>query len=372
MSLSNRKLPISPFQSQISSLCLFLCLFSGCSPVYLFRVALEEGKILWRRQPIEQLLERGDLNADTREKLKLVLAVREFARDKLKFKVGGSYASYSYVDGHAPSYVLMAVPKIELRPYTWWYLFVGRVPYKGFPSEASAKAEADTFASQGYDTDIQAAAAFSTLGWFDDPLLAHLLEYDKVTLAEIIFHELLHNTLFVKGAVDFNESFANYVGYHAAVLFFREQYGPTSQEYLRAVEVWDQEFEFAKFLAELVRNLKDLYARDIELEDKLRLREEIFSGNQMEWARRVGKQPRHRHRGFSRGAINNAVIAHYLLYSSHLDLFTSLQATMGYSLGTLVQAVAKQVDSAQDPFAAVQAFLAQNTSGTAHSSAKLQ
>jgi predicted aminopeptidase len=363
-------LQISNFKSRIWI--LWFCLLSGCSPIYLFRVALEEGKILWRRQPIEQLLAQGDLKAETREKLKLVLAVREFARDRLNFRVGGSYATYSYVDGRAPSYVLMAAPQSELNPYTWWYLFVGRVPYKGFPSEAAAKAEADSFVSQGYDTYVREAAAFSTLGWFDDPLLAHLLEYDKVTLAEIVFHELLHNTLFVKGAVDFNESFANYVGYHAAVLFFREQYGPSSEEYRRAVEVRDQEFEFARFLAALARNLKDLYARDLELEEKLRLREEIFSRAQMEWARQIENQPRHRHRGFSRETLNNAVIAHYLLYLNHLDLFASLQATMGYSLETLVKAVAKEVDSAQDPFAAVRALLARDAPGMVNSSAQLQ
>ena len=366
------RLPIAPVFSRVWTVCLFLFFLSGCSPIYLFRIALEEGKILWRRQPIDQLLAQGDLKGETREKLELVLAVREFARDQLNFKVGGSYATYSYVDGRAPSYVLMAAPQTELRPYTWWYLFVGQVPYKGFPSHASAKDEAASFASRGYDTYVREAAAFSTLGWFDDPLLAHLLEYDKVTLAEIIFHELLHNTLFVKGAVDFNESFANYVGYHAAVLFFREKYGPSSQEYLRALEVWNQEFEFAQFLGELAGKLDDLYAKDIDLEEKLHLRQEIFTQGQTDWARRIENQPEHRHRGFSGQPLNNAVIAHYLLYLSHLDLFASLQATMGYDLKTLVAAVAKKVDSAPEPFAAVRAILAGDASAMIHSSAQLQ
>ena len=368
----NSRLPISLVLFRGWSVCLFLFFLSGCSPIYLFRIALEEGKILWRRQPIDRLLAQSDLTAETREKLELVLAVREFARDQLDFKVGGSYATYSYVDGRAPSYVLMAAPQTELKPYTWWYLFVGRVPYKGFPSQASAQDEADGFASRGYDTYVREATAFSTLGWFDDPLLAHLLEYDKVTLAEIIFHELLHNTLFVKGAVDFNESFANYVGYHAAVLFFREKYGPSSQEYLRALEVWKQEFEFAQFLGELASKLNDLYAKDIDLDEKLRLRQEIFTQGQTDWARQIENQPRHRHRGFGRQALNNAVIAHYLLYLSHLDLFASLQATMGYDLKTLVAAVAKKVDSASEPFAAVRALLARDASGMIQSSVRLR
>ena len=125
---------------------------ASCSPLYILRAAYEESKILWRREPIEGLLQKPDLDPETRDKFKLVLEVREYARDTLKFRVKGSYASYSYVDRPVLSYVLTAAPKTELRPYTWWFLFVGRVPYKGFFSEEDAKAEAGRFQADGYDT----------------------------------------------------------------------------------------------------------------------------------------------------------------------------------------------------------------------------
>ncbi len=202
---------ISSLKPLLAICLLSALLFSGCSPAYILQAALEQGRILWRREPIESVLQRPELDPETKDKLRLVLAVREYARDTLKLNVGGSYASYSYVDRPVLSYVLTAAPKTDLAPYTWWFLFVGHVPYKGFFSEAAAKVEAESFHVQSYDTYIRAAPAFSTLGWFDDPLLAHLLKYDRVTLAEVIFHELLHSTLFVKGAVDFNESLANFV-----------------------------------------------------------------------------------------------------------------------------------------------------------------
>src|SRR5437867_2005492 len=78
------------------------------------------------------------------------------------------------------TYILTAAPRTELRPYTWWFLIVGRVPYKGYFSKEDAAAAAKELESEGYDTNIRTSAAFSTLGWFDDPLLAHLLRYDKV------------------------------------------------------------------------------------------------------------------------------------------------------------------------------------------------
>ena len=126
--------------------------------------------------------------------------MRDYARDVLKLNVGGSYSSYSYVDRPDLTYVVLAAPKTELKPYTWWFLIVGRVPYKGYFSKADAEAEIERLKADGYDTNLRTSAAFSTLGWFDDPLLSHLLKYDKVALAEVVFHELFHNTLYLKGA----------------------------------------------------------------------------------------------------------------------------------------------------------------------------
>src|SRR5574341_48388 len=144
---------------------------AGCSPFYVMRAAYEEGKILWRREPISDYLQKSDVNQDTQEKLRTVLAVRDYARDVLKLNVGGSYSSYSYVDRPDLTYIVVAAPKTELRPYTWWFLIVGIVPYKGYFSKADAQEEIERLKAQGYDTNIRPSAAFSTLGWFDDPLL---------------------------------------------------------------------------------------------------------------------------------------------------------------------------------------------------------
>ena len=332
---------------------LILVFASGCSPLYVLRAAYEEGKILWRRQPIAQMLQDSNPGSENREKLELVLAVRDYARDALKFKVDGSYASYSYVDRSALSYVLVTAPKSALVPYTWWFLFVGRVPYKGFFSAEAAKAEAEGFETQGYDTYIRTTPAFSTLGWFDDPLLAHLLKYDKVTLAEVIFHELLHSTLFVKGAVDFNESLANFVGSRAAILFFRDRYGENSAEYQRAAQTWKDELEFSSFMAGLARSLSELYKREIAVEEKLKLREEIFTRGKDHWSRQVASRPDHRFRGFARQEINNAVIASYLLYLKELELFEFLYEAQARDLGRFVESVGEAVYSVAEPFDAV-------------------
>ena len=230
---------------------------SACSPFYVLRAAYEEGKILWRREPITQFLEKAEVNQDTQEKLKLVLAVRDYARDVLKMNVGGSYASYSYVDRPDLTYILTAAPKTELKPYTWWFLIVGRVPYMGYFSKEEADGAAAELQAEGFDTNIKPSAAFSTLGWFDDPLLSHLLRNDKVTLAEVVFHELFHNTLYVKGAGNFNESSANFIGHRAAIDFFRERFGADSAEHRRAIQAWQEELEFSEFIEKLGESLTE-------------------------------------------------------------------------------------------------------------------
>ena len=333
-------------------------ILSGCSPVYVLRAAYDEGKILWRRTPIVDYAQQPDVELDTQEKLKTVLAVREYARDALKLNVGGSYASYSYVDRPDLTHIVVAAPKTELRPYTWWFLIVGSVPYKGFFERADAEREAERLRADGYDTNIRTSAAFSTLGWFDDPLLSHLLRYDKVVLSEIVFHELFHQTLYINGAGAFNESVANFVGHRAAIDFFRDRFGEDSVEHRRAVEGWAEEREFGAFVFAMAQTLTELYGRDIPRDDKLRLREEVFARGKAEWARRIADRPQHRLRNFSRLPLNNAVLMHYVVYLKDLDLFESLYDRSGRNLRKTIESLKQAVDGGGEPFDAVRRFLA--------------
>ena len=330
---------------------------SGCSPFYVIRAAYEEGKILWRREPIPEYLEKPDLTAETQDKLKLVLAVREYARDVLKLNVGGSYSSYSYVDRPDLTYILTAAPRTELRPYTWWFLIIGQVPYKGYFSKEDAAVAAKELEDDGYDTNIRTSAAFSTLGWFDDPLLSHLLRYDKVTLAEVVFHELFHNTLYVKGAGAFNESVANFVGGRAAIDFFRDRFGAGSAEHERAIRAWEEELEFSVFIEKLAASLDELYARKIPEEEKLLLRQQVFTRGKEEWSEWVTQYPTQRFRNFSKQPLNNAVIIHYMLYLKNLKLFEALYEAEGKNLVQAIDSIREAVAKGGEPFKAVQNLL---------------
>jgi predicted aminopeptidase len=348
------------FKRRLSFLTIFALLvpnLSGCAPFYVMRAAYEEGKILWRREPIAEYLQNPEVNGDTKEKLRLVLAVRDYARDKLKMNVGGSYASFSYVDRPDLSFLLTAAPQTELKPYTWWFLIVGPMPYKGYFSLKDAEAAGKQLQGQGYDTSIRSTAAFSTLGWFDDPLLSHLLRYDKVTLAEVVFHELFHNTLYIKGAGAFNESVANFIGARAAIDFFRETMGDGSPEHRRALEAWEEELDFSAFIERLAGELTSLYNQDIPLEAKLTERERLFVQGKERWARRIAEKPAHRFHSFPRQRLNNAVMIQYMLYMKDLRLFDEVYLSQGKNLTQTISAIREAVAGAPEPFAAVRSIV---------------
>ena len=337
-----------------TSLCGLLLLFlCGCSAEYYVRAAYEEGRILWRRQPIAAMLAGEGLERDVRRKLKLVLEVRDFAANHLGLKVGGSYSDYSYVDRRVLLHVLTAVPKTSLEPHTWWFPFVGRMPYKGYFDPDDARKEAGSLASRGFDTNIRPAGAFSTLGWFDDPLLAHLLKLDRVSLAEVVLHELLHSTLFVPGSVAFNESLANIVGKRGAMEFFDRRDGPRSPEARTARRAWRDELEFSGLMMELVGCLRELYRGPLPEADKLRRRQEVFDRGRGQWARALEGRPDHRRASFIRRPLDNAVILQSLLYVTELARFEALYRREGEDLTRMIEAVRAAVEAGGDPFDAL-------------------
>lgn len=187
---------------------------------YLTRGAWEEAKILSRRRDISAMLADPHTNPVVRAKLTVVEAARTFAHDSLGLSTGQSFTTYSHVDSDTLVLVLSAAYRDRLASYTWWFPVVGRVPYKGYFDFAAARAAARAMDEEGYDVYLRPSDAFSTLGFFPDPLLNTTLRSDSLTLANTVIHELTHNTFYAPGQVPFNESFASFVGARGSVQFF--------------------------------------------------------------------------------------------------------------------------------------------------------
>jgi predicted aminopeptidase len=323
---------------------------SACSAGYLLRAGVEEVKILWRRQPIERLLQQEGLDDDTRAKLRLVLDVRRFARDALDLHVGGSYNSLARVDADQVVHVVSAAFPLRLESYAWWFPIVGSVPYKGFFSEEAAEREAASLRGDGLDTYVRPSVAFSTLGWFDDPLLTTMLRSDRVALTNTVLHELTHNTLYLAGAARFNESFANFVGHSGAILYFAEERDEGA--HAKAVRAWGDAVLYSDFLGRLLQRLETEYGRGVGLDDRERLFDEAraeFAG--LPWATA-------RRRPFGVPRLNNAVLLHERLYADRLSVFERLLRRHGGDLRSAVAQVRQAVgDGDDDPFSVVQGLL---------------
>jgi len=216
--------------------------------------------------------------------------------------------------------VLQAAPKDCICPYTWKYPIVGRIPYKGFFDARAARREAGRFSARGYDVYLRPSGAFSTLGWFEDPLLSTAISGDSVELAATVFHEIAHNTLYVKSATPFNESFAQLVGYRSAEAFFRERGDSLNARH--AADRWHDEIVLGEYYSALVRRLDSLYSRK---PDSVAL--EAGRREAAVWARDqllgpFGKRFRtYRVDRLAERPINNARLIGAGIYRTRLDLF---------------------------------------------------
>ncbi len=188
---------------------------------YVARAAWEEVRILARRRPIADVIADPATSPHTRAQLELVEGARRFAADSIGLRVKRSFTMYSVLPHDTLVLVLSGAYRDRLRPLTWWFPIVGRVPYKGYFDFAAAVRTAAQMRAAGYDAFVRPSPAFSTLGWFNDPLVSTSLRTDSLDLANTVIHELTHNTYYAPGQASFNESFANFVGARGAAAFFR-------------------------------------------------------------------------------------------------------------------------------------------------------
>jgi predicted aminopeptidase len=331
-----------------------------CSPGYILRAGVEEAKILSRRQPIDQVIDAPETGEATRAKLELVRSARTFAAEELELDVGDSYTTFSQLDRDTLLMLVTAAPKVSFTPYTWWFPIVGRVPYKGFFDPADAEAEAARLEAEGYDTHLRPSGAFSTLGWFNDPLLSTVLDYDDVALASTVIHEVTHNTTFIGGQVAFNESFANFVGDVGAVEYFCSLEGDDGRRCRYARARWHDDVLFARALQRLVHALQNVY-QDPELayEEKVRSRDEVIRRWRAGFQREVVPELQVAFTTFHERPINNASLMGLRLYYDRLDLFDHVYRSLDRPLR---EVVARMIDAAEsspdDPFGAVERLAA--------------
>jgi len=308
----------------------FLLLLCGCADLdYYWHNANGHLALMNQRVYIDELLADPSLDGRLRERLLLVREIRRFSIAKLGLPANGSYLSY--VELRQPWVVqnLFAAPEFSTRLRQWCYPVIGCASYRGYYDEARLLAYADELRSQGLDVYVARVPAYSTLGWFDDPVLSSFLDWPDYRLAGLIFHELTHQRIYIDDDTTFNESLASAVQQAGTELWLRSRGQRAAlDEFSRWLAYRDD--VIALISATRVR-LDAIYARDIDAADK-----RLLKARQFDAARREHAALAARH-GISAGfgpwfadELNNAKIGSVAAYNSRLQAFLRILERQAY------------------------------------------
>jgi predicted aminopeptidase len=242
---------------------------SGCQTFSFYGQAIKgQYQIFAHEEKIPKLLADSQTPPKLKEKLELLESLRAFAATNLSLPVDGHYQKYVDVHRRFVVWNVEAAPEFSLQPKTWWYPFLGSLEYRGYFSEKGARHYAARLKDKGEDITVGGVEAYSTLGWFKDPVLNTFIFEPEADLAEIIFHELGHQRVFARGDTDFNEAFATTVGQEGARRWLRAQGDMAGLEkYLAELQ---HTREFARLVQETRTQLEALYGDTLTDEGKVK------------------------------------------------------------------------------------------------------
>ena len=335
-----------------------LLLSGGCSPGYVLRAAYEQGKILAGRRKIPCVMEDPEVAQGTKEKLSYVVDARRFGHE-MGLNPGGSFTSYVEVSRDPLAWVVVASRKDAFKLFTWWFPVVGEVPYKGFFEKEDAEAQVAELQGEGYEGSIRGTEAFSTLGWFNDPVVSTTLKAPPTRIVNTIIQESVHSTVWIKGSVPFNETLANFVGSTAAVEYFTHKLAtcasasqPCDQERQRLLAIQREhafQFELSEVVELLYDQLDTLYKDEtLSFDQKMTRRQEIFEQQVAPLRARYPTMTLLK-------AVNNADIIQLKIYLTKLALFRTLFEKQGKEWKRFLdsmRAIHDTIDSGEgrDPF----------------------
>lgn len=317
-----------------------ILLVGGCNPLYIIEAAVHEGRILANRKPIKEVIARGEVNAADARALTLVTEARLFAQTR-GLSVGENFTSFSPTDEDNLVWVVMGCKPDSFDMKRWWFPIVGTVPYKGFFSKDAALRSALDLQQAGFETFVRGAAAFSTLGWFNDPVLTPIIRNPPAVIINTVIHELVHSTIWIRNDVAFNESLANYVGLAETLAFFMSRHPLDRMLHQEASQQLTREISISALSEQLYRQLTVIYSSPSAQEEKLRLKRAAFAAIDAK-ARAIGSTL-----GLF-GRANNAEFLQAYLYLRRLELFDALYRHKNGDLSEFLAAIREFQETISD------------------------
>jgi predicted aminopeptidase len=321
----DRVTPTSPYRvlRLVTAVAAALATASCSSLGYYARLAHGECALLAKREPIEKVLADPATGSTLRRRLQLALDARRFASDTLRLPRNGSYTLYADLDRPYAVWNVFAAPEFSLKPVEHCFPIAGCVGYRGYFDRDEARAEAARLQTRGLETYVKGITAYSTLGWFDDPILNTMLRWDDDELDGTIFHELAHQKFYVKGDTAFDESFATFV----------EREGLRQWRTARGLPAADEaeslrEDQFTQLVLDTRGRLETLYASDLPPAE-MRARKQAEIARLRAEYRRLRNTQWQSYSGYDAwmdSDINNAKLVPFGLYNRWVPAFAALFA----------------------------------------------
>jgi predicted aminopeptidase len=334
----------------IISIVLFLATAGGCASLRYYSQSVSgQWEIANKRRPIAEMLADAATPAALKQKLEAVTRIREFASRELGLPDNNSYKSYADLQRPYVVWNVFATEELSLKPLEWCFPVAGCVGYKGYFALANAEAFAAEQTQNGFDVFTGPVPAYSTLGYFDDPVLNTFIHYPEWELARLIFHELSHQVVYVKDDSVFNESFATAVEREGLRRWLATH--PNAADEKNLQEAQQRRDDFNRLLEDSRKKLETLYASAVDATEKRAQKKQIF--DQLNKNYNQKKIIWGGYAGFDRwinAATNNAVLAAFGIYNQQEPAFSALLVSKSNDLPAFfneVKALAKLDKSAR-------------------------
>lgn len=328
---------------------LTLLLLTGCQINYLLKSAYSQLELLRQRVPLEETLQDPNLNQADKQKLLLAKKARDFAIHELNLKPSDNYTSFVRLNRPYVSYVVSAAPKWKLEHHQWWYPVVGKMPYKGFFNRLDANEEQMNLQKEDLDTYLRGVTAYSTLGWFNDPILSSMLNYKDHDLVNTVIHETVHATLYIKNSADFNERLAVFLGNKGMEQFYLKTEGEASPTLAQVRMENADDRLFSVFIGPKLKQLKQWYEQLPANERNESLRQKQFKEIQNDFTQNILPQMKtDTYKKFADLELNNARLLVYKTYLQDLADFEKLYTKVDNDFARFIE-LCRQLEASRAP-----------------------
>ena len=298
-------------------------LLAGCETLgYYVQSGVGQLDLLSRRHPIDHLLVAPATKPELASQLALTQSILAFARDNLALPDHGSYRQFVEVGREALVWSVVAAPRFSLVPKQWCYPVIGCANYRGYFARAAAEQYARRLEEQGWDVAVQRVPAYSTLGWFDDPIPSTVIYWPAAELSKLLFHELAHQRLYIPDDSEFNESYASAVAEAGVRLWLRSSADD------QALAAWERREQHQQVIDRLIqaarRELQLLYDSDLESAQRGREKKLIFDRLRMHYLELAAQPGYEAHRGWFAQELNNAHLVSVATYRKWVPAFRQL------------------------------------------------